>query len=400
MADTEPGEVAEVDFGRLGLLYDPVEERKRLVYGLVVTLVYSRHQYVYATFTQDLSSLVAGVEEAWEFFGGVTRRLILDNLRAAVVKSDRYVPLFNRTFLEYSEHRGFIIDPAVGGMPTGKPHVERQVPYVRQNFFQGESFRDIAHVREEALKWCRDIAGLRIHGTTRKKPRIVFEEEEMNMLLPLAGERFDTPRWAVLTVHPDHHIRIGNALYSLPTRYIGKQVEVRKDRSLLRVYLKGEIIKTHPVVAAGRRSTDYDDYPKEKTAYAMRSLDYHVKKAADIGDHCRKFMEALLTGDFPWARLRQAQKLLRLVDRYGKERMQKACERAVSFELIDVGRVERILLQQVMTEERDREGDMLPARFARPASYFAAKEELNGNTERTETGHEETQALGDARSSA
>ncbi len=183
---------------------------------------------------------MAGIEEVWEFFGGVTRRLMVDNLRAAVVKSDRYAPLFNRTFLEYSEHRGFIIDPAVAGMPTGKPDVKRQAPYVRQDFFRGESFRD--------------IAGLRIHGTTRKKPRIVFEEEEMNMLLSLEGERFDAPRWAVLTVRPD----------------------------------------------------------------------YHVKKAADIGGHCRKFMEALLTGDFPWARLRQTQKLLRLVERYGRERMEKA----------------------------------------------------------------------------
>jgi len=120
MADTEPGEVAEVDFGRLGLLYDPTTERKRIVYGLIVTLVYSRHQYVHATFTQDLPSLIAGTEDAWAFFGGITKKVVIDNLKGAVVKSDRYAPIFNRTFLEYSEFRGFIIDPAPSGMATGK----------------------------------------------------------------------------------------------------------------------------------------------------------------------------------------------------------------------------------------------------------------------------------------
>ncbi len=159
MADTEPGEVAEVDFGRLGFIYDPQAEKKRLVYSLVVTLSASRHQYVHVTYTQDLSSLIAGIEDAWAFFGGVTKKVVIDNLKAAVVKSDRYAPIFNRTFLEYSEFRHFIIDPARSADPTGKPKVERQVPYVRKNFFAGETFRDLAHVQEEAVRWCVSIGG-------------------------------------------------------------------------------------------------------------------------------------------------------------------------------------------------------------------------------------------------
>ena len=120
MADGEPGEVAEVDFGRLGLLEDREAGHKRLLHALVVTLVYSRYQYVWITFRQDHSALINGIEEAWIFFGGVTRRLVIDNLRAAVVKSDRYLPIFQRTFLEYSQHRGFIIDPALVRHPEGK----------------------------------------------------------------------------------------------------------------------------------------------------------------------------------------------------------------------------------------------------------------------------------------
>jgi hypothetical protein len=376
MAETEPGEVAEVDFGRLGLLYDPESEKKRFIYALVVTLVFSRHQYVAVSLTQDLPVLISGLEDAWQFFGGVTKRVIVDNLRAAVVKSDRYVPVFNRTFLEYSEHRGFIIDPAPAYMATGKPTVEREVPYVRKNFFQGETFRSLAHIQEEAIKWCTETAGMRVHGTTRKRPLIVFTEEEKGELLPLVKERFDTPSWANPTVHPDHHVRIGYGLYSAPTAYIGKKVDARKDSRLVRLYYKGQLIKTHPVVLPGKRSTDYGDYPKEKTAYAMRSCSYHIEKAEEIGISCMAFMELLLVGAFPWARLRQAQKLLRLPEKYGKDRVEHACKRALSFDLIDVRRVEGMITKGLEKTEGMSMGKVIaPARFARPASYFVKKDE-------------------------
>jgi transposase len=379
MAETEPGEVAEVDFGRLGYLFDKALNRMRVLYALVVTLVFSRYQYVHVTRKQDLPALIGGVEDAWEFFGGVTRRLVIDNMRAAVVKSNRYEPIFNRTFLEYSQYQGFIIDPAVARHPQGKATVERQIPYVRENFFKGEEFIDPEHVQREAVKWCTEVAGMRIHGTTRKRPRIVFDEQEKTLLLPLRDERFDIPKWSSCKVHPDHHIRFSNALYSLPTEYIGKKVEIRADSRLMRIYYEGAVIKTHPLMPEGKRSTDYEDYPKHKTAYAMRNCDYYIRKAKEAGSNCGSFMEQLLSGDFPWSKLRQAQKLIRLSDQYGTARTEQACSRALSFSLIDVFRLERIIKQAFGKEaekggEKER-GIVIPARFGRPAEYFKQKKE-------------------------
>jgi transposase len=105
----------------------------------------SRHQYVHVTFSQTVAAVIHGLEDAWVFFGGVVRRVVLDNLRAAITKADRYDPIFQRTMEEYARHRGFVLDPAPVRMPTGKPHVERGVPYVRENFFRGETWRDLAH---------------------------------------------------------------------------------------------------------------------------------------------------------------------------------------------------------------------------------------------------------------
>ena len=120
MADTLPGEVAQVDFGKMGLVFDPVSARNRVLHALIVTMVLSRHQYVYLTHLQDFKALITGMEEAWEFFDGVTRRVILDNMKVAVLKADRYEPIFNRTFQDYSQHRGFIIDSTVVRHPEAK----------------------------------------------------------------------------------------------------------------------------------------------------------------------------------------------------------------------------------------------------------------------------------------
>ena len=343
-----------------------------MLHALVVTLVFSRHQYVFLTHRQDLDALISGIEEAWEFFGGVSRRLIIDNMKAAVIKADRYEPVFNRTFQEYSQHRGFLIDAAVARHPEGKATVENQVKYVRDNFFAGEAFTDREHAQQEAERWCRTTAGLRLHGSTRQRPLWVFEQEEQPVLLPLSGERFDVPVWAQCKVHPDHHIRFKNALYSLPTRYVGKQVEVKGTRALVRIYLQNQLIKTHPKAAPGKRSTDFNDYPKEKSAYALRDVAFYLRKAGENGEKQGAFMAELLAGDVPWAYIRQAQQLLRLTDKYGAARVEAACARALAFGLMNVSRVERIIKQSLENSAAPagRVTSLPPARFVRDAGYF------------------------------
>ncbi len=375
-AECAPGELAEVDFGRLGLVWDPESQRRRVAHALLVTLVYSRHQYVHATFAQTIPELIAGLEDAWEWFGGVPVRVVLDNLKAAVTKADRYDPSFSRTFAEYAAWRGFVIDAALPRHPTGKPVVERNVQYLRESFFRGESFVDLAHVQREAIRWCRETAGQRIHGTTRRRPRIVFEEEERGALRPLERPRFDPPSWAACKVHPDHHVQFQKALYSVPTRHVGKQVWVRGDAKLIRVFVEGECVKTHGRVAAGCRSTDYADYPAELAPYAMRDPEAVIREAEAIGEAVGRFAARLLSGPFPWSKLRQARKLLRLCNKYGKSRLEAACRRALCFELFEVRRVERILEAALAEETADppgRHGQLVllpPARFLRPAQSF------------------------------
>ena len=376
MAGCEPGEVAEIDFGQLGRIFDPITGRNRVLHALIVTLVYSRHQYVHVTYNQKLPSVIEGLENAWRYFGGVPRRLIVDNMKTAVVKADRYLPVFNRIFEEYAAHCGFVIDAAVPRHPTGKPHVERNVQYVRGNFFQGERWNGREHVQEMGIRWCTETAGLRTHGTTGKKPLVVFRETEQPALLPVSTERFDVPIWAEHKVHPDHHITFQKSAYSVPTKFIGQKVTVRGDSGLVRIYHNGQVIKTHQRQKPGHRSTDYDDYPAELTSYTLRDPKRLIETAGSHGPHVGRFMSGLLSGTFPWAKIRQGQALLRLAKKYGALRCDQACRRALAFDLDNVKRVEKIIVQDLASEPLPADSGpaqivQIPLRFERTAGSFA-----------------------------
>jgi hypothetical protein len=181
-----------------------------------------------------------------------------------------------------------------------------------------------------------------------------------------------------VTVHPDHHVSVQYALYSAPSATCppGTKLEARCDTKLVKLYRAGELVKVHPRKPKGGRATDYADYPSERTAYAMRAPDHVIRQAMKLGANVGHFAERLLEGTFPWSKLRQGQKLLRLADRYTPERLDAACARALGFDLLEVRRVERILVLALEHEGQpapppEQRVQPLPAgRFARPGSAF------------------------------
>ena len=376
MEDTEPGQVAEMDFGRLGVMWDNQSGRKRLALGMVVTLAYSRHHFLWPLFGQTLDEIIEGLEACWAFLGSVPQYLVIDNFTAAVAGYDPLNPRLTRGFLEYAQHRGFIVDPTRVRHPQDKPKVESGIRYVRERFFKGGSFRDLADLRIQARHWCLETAGQRVHGTTYKLPLVVFKEEEQAKLLPQNGEPYEVPDWRTVTVHPDHHISYKYALYSAPsiTCPPGTKLEVRGDSKLVRLYQRGLLVKTHPRQCRGGRSTDQADYPPELTAYTLRSPDYLRRKCAALGEAVGTFASRLLGGPLPWAKMRQAQKLLRLGEHYTAARLDAACRKALEVDLIDVRRLERILIEALEEEALSAPVAAVaspPGRFAHPGSVFA-----------------------------
>ncbi|MDQ4069845.1 MAG: IS21 family transposase, partial [Actinomycetota bacterium] len=379
VADGEPGSELQVDFGRMGLVPDPTTGQRRMTWALIFTACYSRHCFVWLSHRQTTAAVIEGFEAAWAFFGGVFAVVIPDNMAAIVIEADDVEPRFNDAFLEYAQSRGFVIDPARVRSPKDKPKVERQVQYVRGSYFAGESFVDLADAQRRAETWCATTAGLRTHGTTQCRPLEVFRAEEAPVLLPAPTEAYDLPLYAKPKVHRDHHIEVDKALYSIPGNLIGTRVNARADARLVKVFHRGQLIKVHPRQRPGGRHTDARDLPTGTEVYAMRDIETLKARAAGHGPAVGAYATALLDSPLPWTRMRQVYRLLGLAKKWGPQRVEAACARALEAEAVDVGLISRMLERatesaQPAAATTTAAANVVPGRFSRDASEFATGE--------------------------
>jgi hypothetical protein len=376
--DPPPGQEAQVDFGEMGRLLDTETGKLRKLWVLIVTLSFSRYQFVWPTFRQTTEAVCEGLDRAWLFFGAMSISMIPDNMKAIVKDPDALHPTLVAAFLDYAQARGIFVDPARVRAPKDKPRVENQVPYVRESWFDGETFVDLDDARRSAEHWCRDIAGARVHGSTRRVPREVFESVEKLAMGAPPNAPFDVPMWIdKAKVHPDHHIQVAHALYSVPNRYLRKHVRVRADKTQVKIYFGTELIKVHPRKEPGGRSTDSSDYPADKAVYALRDVDTLVAKSKEKGLHIGIYAARLLGGPLPWTKMRQAYALLGLCQKYGEGRVEAICQSALAFDVVSVPRIAGMLKSAAKPmSPADTHGRVVPLplpRFARPVGYFETR---------------------------
>jgi hypothetical protein len=241
---------------------------------------------------------------------------------------------------------------------------------VRGNFFAGEHFACLTDAQTAAEAWCRDVAGMRIHGTIQARPAEVFAQQEAAVLLPLSLP-YDVPVFTKVKVHRDFHVEVGRALYSAPKEYLGCHLDARADSALVKLFCRGQLVKTHPRQQPGRRVTDPADLPAEKTTYALRDVASLAKAARRHGDSVGVYAERLLDTDLPWTKMRQVYRLLGLVRRYGPGPVDTACQRALELDVVSVTKIASML--ERATENAPpppRPATAAAARFARdPAEY-------------------------------
>ena len=360
--DGEPGVECQIDFAQMGFIVDPETGKKRRVHALIFTAVLSRHMFVWLTYSQTLVAMIAGCEAAWRFFGGCFKVLIPDNLKAVVTDADAVNPRLSAGWLDYAQHVGFATDPARVRTPQDKPRVERAVQFVRGNFWAGETFTDLAQAQARVEVWCAQRAGMRIHGTTAARPVEMFNQVEASCLLTVP-EPYDVPRFTRVKVHRDFHVEVARALYSLPQQWIGHHLEARADSELVKLYARGQLVKTHPRQRPGGRSTDRADLPTEKAGYAMRDLTSLIAVCAGHGENLGVYAERLLDDPLPWTRMRSVYRLLGLVRRYGPGPVETACSRSLDLDVVSVAKIASMLEKAI-----EREQPVLPAAAGAPGS--------------------------------
>lgn len=372
VAEGEPGKEIQVDTGWMTTLEPDEKGQRRRVRAWIFTPVLSRYRFVWPCFRETTETAIEACEAAWEFYGGVFEVLIPDNTKAIVARADPLEPLITRAFLEYSQARDFYVDPTRVRSPKDKARVEKAVQDVRADCFAGERIAELEGARDRSLSWSRDDYGMKPHRMTGRRPREHFEADEKSHLKPAPKNRYDVPTWTTVKVHPDQHVQVAKSLYSVPTELRGRTLVARADRATVRLFDGKKLVKVHARVPCGKRSTDRNDFPPERAAYALRDTEFLKKQARELGESVHGYAVALLDTPLPWTRMRLVYALLRLGRKYGADRLNETCGVLLEEGLVNVKRLERVLELGEPKPGKERCATVIQlAKYLRPSSDYS-----------------------------
>jgi transposase len=368
--ETAPGEEAQVDFGYAGMMIDPATGKLRKTWVFVMTLSWSRHQYVEFVFDQKVETWLRLHRNAFAFFSGAPERIVPDNLKAAVVRACWDEPEAQQAYRECAEHYEFLIAPCRPRTPRHKGKVEQGgVHYVKRNFLGGRAPTTTTKANEDVLVWCHTTAGQRIHGTTRERPLDRFETEK-EALRPLPGMPYDMAIWKQVKVGRDCYVNFDRAYYSVPFRLVDQQMWVRGGTREVQVYTTDyQLVATHSrAQQPGQRLTHLDHLPPHKVPGLTITRDGCRLKASQIGPSTQEAVNRLLDHR-PEDRLRTAGRLLRLAEKFSPQRLEAACTRALRFDDPAYKTIKHILKQGLEAEDLPPTAPAPPARaFVRSAT--------------------------------
>jgi len=324
-----PGEQAQVDFGSAAPILRPDGKRRR-PHVFRIVLSFSRKAYSEVVYRQTTDNFIRCLENAFWHFGGVTRTLVIDNLKAAVKNADWYDPDIHPKIQSFCEHYGTVILPTKPYTPRHKGKVERGVDYVKSNALKGRMFSSLQEQNQHLLNWETRIADTRIHGTTRKQVGKLFREEEKFSLLSLPAGRFPCFQEAKRSVHRDGHIEVQKSYYSVPPEYTGREVWARWDGHLVRVFnCRMEQIAVHVQVEPGKFQTLQKHIHSQKRSTVEKGTVWMLRRASLIGANVDKWAQAMLKArGIPGIRVLVG--LLNLAHHHDSNSIDSACEIALT----------------------------------------------------------------------
>ena len=324
--EVQPGEELQIDFGAGAPVID-AEGRRRRPWILRPILSFSRKAYSEAVFHQTTENLIRCLENTFRAFGGVTKTINLDNLRAAVQNPDWCDPELNPKLLSFCRHYGCALLPCRPYTPEHKGKTENGIRYLKGNALHGRTFTSLREENQFLRHWEKTVADVRIHGTTRQQVAARFAQEQKG-LLPLPPDLFPCFQEGQRTVHRDSYVEVDKAYYTVPPEYIGQQVWVRWDGREVRIFnSRWEQIKLHAHLPPGQfdkvLGLGGGQGPLE------RQLDYWLKRAEELGQPVGLWSRGMLERKGPIG-LRSIMGLVGLAEQHSFKTLNDACASALS----------------------------------------------------------------------
>lgn len=370
--EVDPGDEIQVDYAKMGRIYDREAERQRDVYVFVATLSHSRYKFLEFVHVQDQKSFVASHVRMFAFFSGVSLWITIDNLKSGVLKPDRYDPELNPLYREMAEHYGTFIDPARVQRPRDKGKIERVVPLGRELFRKLKTLYPeygLAELNRLALDWCRYENGMTVHGTTVEKPAEAFLEREKPALKPLPGTTFEIATWKRVVLHPDQFIQFERQTFALEEPFVGHTFWARGTDKLLQIYDDDFRLVKQYVRTSKRRHVDWSCFPSHvEDMFSDKAVVRILRRAARIGPAMGIYIKRVLE---PHAKinLRKAQGMLALVEKHAPEALEAAAVRALAERRYHMKEFKRFV-EEPLVEEEPIPISAETAAFVRPAGYF------------------------------
>lgn len=348
--ECEPGQEAQIDFGT-GARVLTSEGKRRKTHVLRVVLSHSRKAYSESCFRQTSEDFLRTIENAFWHFGGVPKTLVVDNLKAAVLRADWFDPDLNPKLQSFAQHYGTVILPTKPRTPRHKGKVERGVGYVQDNGLKGHQFPSLEAQNRHLAHWEQTVADTRIHGTTKRQVGKVFREVERSALLPLPQERFPFFHEAQRIVSRDGHIEVAKAYYSAPPEYLGRTVWARWDARVVRLFNhRLEQIAIHLRREPGKFSTLGEHLVPEKISGVERGATWLLSKVQVIGEQALAWSQAMLkTRGIEGIRVLQG--LVALSKRHPCETLDQACATALSYNAYRLTTIRQLLKRRTPAQQ-------------------------------------------------
>jgi len=336
------GQQAQMDYAVYTL--DFTEEGRCKVNLFSYLLAYSRRQYLRFVESQDFESTIREHVRAFEHLDGVAATCLYDNMKVVVARYEGDEPIYNTRFLAFATHYGYRVWACRRRRPQTKGKVERPFRYVEENFLNGRSFRNFEHLNECLARWLAEVADVRVHRETKRRP-IDLHAEELPYLIPLPANRYDTAEVVYRTVNAEGMVAYRQNYYSVPWRCLGQVLPLRITEEELIVYGSNlEVLARHallPRTTTGQRS----ELPEHRPQEDARQREAHLRaRFAELGPAAGRFLEGLLSSHRFGKD--QASRVLALLETYRKQDLASALERAVHFGAFSLRSVERILAAQ------------------------------------------------------
>jgi transposase len=346
-----PGDEAQVDFGTGAPIIGP-DGKRRKTHVFRIVLSHSRKAYSEAIYRQTTDDFLRCLESAFRHFGGVPKCLVLDNLRAAVKKADWFEPELNPKVQSFGEHYGFAFWPTRPYTPRHKGKVEKGIDYVQDNALKGRRFTSLQEENRFLLDWELTVADTRIHGTTRRQVGKHFADVERGALLPLPFEPFPSFHEGRRIVHRDGHVEVEHAYYAVPPEYRAREVWVRWDGRLVRIFNERmQPIAVHTKHEPGRFSTPPQFIASEKISTVERGAAWLLDKVTTrLGPHSATWAKAMIEARGIEG-VRVLQGILSLAGRHPASAIERACEVATSYGAYHLRTIRMLIKHQAPKQE-------------------------------------------------